>query len=166
MFERYTPPARRAIFFARFFTLLSEAPAITSVDLLAGLLFEGDSRVQTVFQLREHFPLFRSCPRKFSQIPKPVGDGPPLEDYSKQVLAWTATEATRMRDYWIDTEHLLLGIMRVNCCTAALYLARTGLTLTAARQAIKDNKLSRPNYGQVPRGWRWKAWLWSSFSLP
>ncbi len=47
-------------------------------------------------------------------------------------------------DYWIDTEHLLLGILRVPACRAARYLAMTGLTLAAARKTIEDNKPSRP----------------------
>jgi ATP-dependent Clp protease ATP-binding subunit ClpA len=146
-------------------TLLSESSSITSVDLLASLLFDDDSRAQTVFQLRERFPMFHGCPYKFAKVPEPAGDGPPLAAYSKQVLAWTAHEATAMGDYWIDTEHLLLGLMRVKSCTAASYLARTGLTLKAAREAIKSNKLSRPTYGTAPRGWRLKSWLFKSFVL-
>ena len=114
MFERYTEPARRAIFFARARALFSEAPEITSVDLLAALLWEDNSRAQTLFHLRDYFPLYTGCPRKVTTLPE-GHHGPPLDSDSKQVLAWTASEATiNLRDYWIDTEHMLLGILRTS----------------------------------------------------
>src|SRR5262249_30395351 len=70
---------------------------------------------------------------------------------TKQILAWTATEATiHLRDYWIDTDHLLLGIIRARTCTASSYLKMIGLTLRGARKTIRDNKHSRPNYGPAP----------------
>lgn len=160
MFERYTEPARRAIFFARARALFSEAPEITSVDLLAALLWEDNSRAQTLFHLRDYFPLYTGCPRKVTTLPE-GHHGPPLDSDSKQVLAWTASEATiNLRDYWIDTEHMLLGILRTPTCTASSYLAMIGLTLRGARKTIRDNKHSRPNYGPVPRLW----WLYEPFS--
>jgi ATP-dependent Clp protease ATP-binding subunit ClpA len=158
MFERYTPSARRAIFYARAITLLSERAEITSVDLLGGLLFSEESRVQTIFQLRERFPVYSGCPYKHSTLPE-VPTGPPLANDSKHALAEAAWEATRLGDYWIDNEHLLLGIMRARSCVASAYLARTGLTLNAARKAIKDSKPSRPDYGPVPLQWRIKLRL-------
>lgn len=162
MFERCTEPARRAIFYARAITLLSDAAEITSVDLLGGLLWEDDSRAETIFQLRERFPVWGGRPYKFAALPDRP-DGPPLDKHSKMILAWTEMEATRMRDYWIDTEHLLLGILRVRKSPAAQYLAMTSLTLDAARKTIEDNKASRPHYGRVPRWWPIKAWLVRGF---
>jgi hypothetical protein len=64
-----------------------------------------------------------------------------------------------MGDYWIDTEHILLGIMRVPISTAAAYLARTGLTVDGARIAILNKKASRPDYGPVTGWWRAKVWF-------
>ena len=37
--------------------------------------------------------------------------GPLLADDAKKALARTGWEADAMNDYWIDTEHLLLGIL-------------------------------------------------------
>jgi len=153
MFERYTEPARRAIFFARALALFSEAPEITSVDLLAALLWEDSSRAQTLFNLREYFPMYCGCPHKVAALPKGP-DGPPLSPDSKQVLAWTASEANRLGDYWIDTEHLLLGLVRTQNCTASSYLGRIGLTARSVRKTIQVNKHSRPDYGPVSRWWR------------
>jgi hypothetical protein len=75
------------------------------------------------------------------------------------ILAWTATEAAQLMDYWIDNEHLLLGILHVRPCTGARYLEMAGLTLDAARKTVQENKPSRPDYGRVPRWWRIKARL-------
>jgi hypothetical protein len=67
LFDRYAEPARRAIFFARFLAVMSGAREITSVDLLASLLFEDNSRVQVLFQLRDRFPLYNLRPHKICQ---------------------------------------------------------------------------------------------------
>ena len=155
MWERYTDRAKRAVFFAVVRAAASEGSETTSVDLLAGLLFGDDSRAQTIFQLRERFPYYRGCPSKLEKLPDPLKPLP-LTDHCKMILAWADTEAGWMSDYWLDTEHLLLGVLRVRECTAAQYLARTGLTLEIARKTILDNKPSRPDCGPVPRWWRIK----------
>jgi ATP-dependent Clp protease ATP-binding subunit ClpA len=158
MFERCTESARRAIYFANFCALMSDRREITSVDLLCSLLFDGNSRVQAIFQLRDQFPLYNGCPGKYEKAPKPTVL-PLLTSESKQILNWARVEADELRDYWIDTEHMLLGILHVPNCDAAKYLMRTGLTLTHARKSIKQNRHSRPVYGSVSLWWRIKNYL-------
>ena len=158
MFERCTESARRAVYFAHFFALTSDRPEITSVDLLCSVLYGRDSRVQAIFQLREQFPLYNGCPSKYEKAPKPTVL-PQLTTESKQILNWARVEANELRDYWIDTEHVLLGILRVRKCDSAKYLMRTGLTLSGARKSIKQNRHSRPAYGPVSRWWRLKNYL-------
>ncbi len=154
MFKRYTWPAKRAIFYARCLTILAEAKRISSVDLLRGLLWGDDSRAQSMFELRERFPLYKGCPWKIAEFPKEVGKNEPaLDGDCRLILAWAAAEANRMGDYWIDTEHLLLGILRVRSCTAAWYLERAGFNLRATREVIRDNSNLRPDYGTVPFFW-------------
>src|SRR5215467_12132449 len=118
MFERYAEPARRAIFFARALAMFSEAAEITSVDLLASLMWEDNSRAQSLFNLRDYFPLYCGCPHKVATLPKGPG-GPLLSPDSKQALRSTISEANLLGDYWIDTEHLLLGLIRTRDCTAS-----------------------------------------------
>ncbi|SRR5258708_10293736 len=160
MWERYTDLAKRAVFFAIVRAIASEVSETTSADLLAGLLFGEDSRAQTIFQLRERFPYYRGCPSKLEQLPDPL-QPLPLTDHCKMILAWADTECRWMSDYWLDTEHLLLGILRVRQCTAAHHLAKAGLSLETARQIILDNKPSRPQCGPVPRWWRVKNRLFT-----
>jgi ATP-dependent Clp protease ATP-binding subunit ClpA len=156
MFERYTDPAKRAIFFARSMAILNEAPAIDSQHLLCGLMWGEDSRAEAIFRLRQYFPLYTGCPWKIAGLPTGhLGrKEPPLDNPSKRVLAWTAREAARLGDYWIDTEHLFLGILSEASCLAASYLAEAGFTLASSRKAVESNKHSRPNYGRVPQSWR------------
>jgi ClpA/ClpB-like protein len=115
-------------------------------------MFGDDSRAQSIFNLREHFPNYQDCPWKFPELPKPKRE-PALDHECRQILAWTAAEATRVGDFWIDTEHLLLGILRVRGCLAERYLNRAGLSLSTTREAIQLNKSSRPDYGAAPRFW-------------
>jgi ATP-dependent Clp protease ATP-binding subunit ClpA len=127
MFERYTESARRAIFYARAVTVLNGVPAIDSVHLLCGLMWGDDSRAQVLFRLREIFPMYRGCPHKFTDLKLATSvQGPPLWDDAKKVVARAAREANAMRDYWIDTEYLLLGILAEPACLAAQHLAKTG----------------------------------------
>jgi ATP-dependent Clp protease ATP-binding subunit ClpA len=158
MFKRCTESARRAVYFAHFFAVVSDRPEITSVDLLCSLLYGSDSRVQAIFQLRDQFPLYNGCPYKYEKAPKPTVL-PQLTAESKQILNWTQVEANELRDYWIDTEHMLLGILRVRQCNATTFLLRTGLTLADARKLIKQNRHSRPTYDPVPLWWRIKNYL-------
>jgi len=123
------------------------------VDLLRGLIHDDDSRVNTVFGLREHFPMYCGCPSRFAtadEVPKPASV---LTNEAKRILAWTAREADAIHDYWIDTEHLLLGILREPRCQATQFLAKTGLTLQSVRSAALANKGSRPDYGPVSQWW-------------
>jgi ATP-dependent Clp protease ATP-binding subunit ClpA len=157
IFQRCTAPARRAIFFARAITIFTDAREITADHLLSGIMWEDNSRAQTIFRLQECFPLYRGCPWKNIELSKEPTDSPPLANESKRILAWTVREAALLADYWIDTEHLLLGILCESSCTAAGNLAKTGLTLAKARRAVNEHRSSRPNYGPAPLWWRLRA---------
>lgn len=131
--------------------MLSGSPAIDSTHMLSGVMWEADFRAQTLFGLQEIFPLYSSRPHLFveNEVLKKV-DGPQLTNESKRILARTAMEAEAMGDYWIGTEHLLLGILAEQNCTAEQYLAKAGITLKNARRVVMENKSSRPDYGPVP----------------
>ena len=169
MFERYTESARRAIFYARAVAVLNGAAAIDSIHLLCGLIWGDDSRAQQLFQLREIFPLHRGSPPKSGNI-KPVTtvQGPPLSEDGKKVVAGAAAQANVLRDYSIDTEHLLLAILAQPACMASQHLAKASITLESARRVVVENKPSRPDYSQEshwrvlsPFKWvklKWLAW--------
>ena len=153
MYERYTEPARYAVFYANWEARLAETLTIDSIHFLKALMYKEDFRSNSLFRLREHFPLHRSCPSKFGTIEEVPQTTPALADHAKRILAHTASEADAIRDYWIDTEHIILGILAERDCVAAQYLLRTGLMLRDARRRVVENKASRPDYGPVPTLW-------------
>jgi ATP-dependent Clp protease ATP-binding subunit ClpA len=127
MFERCSDPTRHAIFYARALATLNGSLTIDSEHLLRGLIWPTDSRAQELFRLREIFPLYRGCPWKFPSLESAPQSNPQLTDDAKRILARTQWEADLARDYWIDTEHLLL--------------------------LVTENKPTRPNYGPVSPWW-------------
>ena len=153
MFERCSDPIKRAIFYARAVAALSGSPTIDSVHVLLGLMWGSDSRAHEIFHLRETFPLYHGCPWKFATLESAPQSDPQLTDDAKRILARTLWEADAARDYWIDTEHLLLGILGEKTCLAARHLAKAGLTLKGARRIVMENKPSRPVYGPVSPWW-------------
>ena|SRR6478672_2177959 len=168
MFERYTEPARRAIFFARAIAIINKAPMIDPTHLLWGLMWPDTSRAQVLFCLREKFPQYRRRPQDSLLFATFKGQDLPLTDEAKKILAYSAMEANAMGDTWVDTDHLLLGALCESDCQAAQQLNATGLTLENARLVVMENRPSRPDYGPViplgtspsPRVWLKSKWYW------
>jgi ATP-dependent Clp protease ATP-binding subunit ClpB len=169
MFQRYTAETKRAIYFAAQLALYESAEVIDSNHLLRGLLTDSESRANTIFRLCQLFPedaakqstlksqqvdnqckltieqtSRQSASQKKKVAPNMIG----LGGDEKRILAYTAREANRLRDYWIDTEHLVLGILREGDNAAAARLRTAGLELEPSRQRVIENKssrLARPN---------------------
>jgi hypothetical protein len=124
-------------FFARYVAVMDEAAYIDSGHLLRGLMWDKDSRAVALFDLREKFPFYRGYPYKVADY-KTVAKrfGPPLSGQGKRNVLLAGKEADAMRDYWIDTEHLLLGILADPNCLAAQNLAKAHISLESARCVI------------------------------
>src|SRR5258706_12828437 len=60
----------------------------------------------------------------------------PLTSDGKRTLACTELEANRLTDYWIGSEHLVLGILREGSTKAANKLRGVGLDLDSCRCSI------------------------------
>lgn len=113
MFERYTEKARRVIFFARYEASAVGADFIELPHLLLGLL-------------RESRTLFLEAPHDVETIRAKIEAGLekraatstsvdlPLNHECKTALAFGAEEAERVAHRHIGSEHLLLGIIRVD----------------------------------------------------
>jgi len=153
VFERYAEPARRAVYFARLFALVEHAPGIDTVHLLNALMNDSNSRANTILNLREYFPICCYLPWRYASKDLIPDRDVPLDYLARSVYRKTDREGRAMGDYWIDTEHLLLGILAEKGCPGERYLAQAGITLENARRLIIENKASRPDYGPVPAGW-------------
>ena len=136
MFERYTEKARRVIFFARYEASQYGSSVIDTEHILLGLL-------------REDQPLMRHLrldlgPEIRDEIDKSVRRGEristsvemPLSADSKKILQLAAEEADRLADRHVGTEHILLGVLRVEKALAAKLLVAKGAKVDAIRERI------------------------------
>jgi ATP-dependent Clp protease ATP-binding subunit ClpC len=147
MFERYTEQARRAIFFARFEALHQPADKISTVHLLIGLTRDAGSRADAVGSLKENSSKLRTelgIPYpKSTTLPLVSEQNIPLNDNSKMVLAYATQEAELDKEYWIDTDHLLRGILRFPN-EASDALQSISLDLAKTRTASKRHRAEYP----------------------
>lgn len=104
MFDRYTEPARRALFFTRYEAGMIGATAIETEHLLLGLLKEHDPVLApllemanvTVDALRQQ--IYTRVARA-TALPQSVEI--PFSTNAKQVLEYTAEEASRLLQHHI-----------------------------------------------------------------
>jgi hypothetical protein len=137
MFERYTERARRVIFFGRYEASQFGSTSIEVDHLLLGML-------------REDHSLFARFLRGASldSIRKEVTDGLevrekvptsidlPLTEEGKLVFKYASEEAERLKHNHIGTEHLLLGILRVEKSPAARILSNHGMNIEEVRAEL------------------------------
>lgn len=168
MFERYTEPARRTIFFARAIAIMNGAPMIDPTHLLWALMWPDTTRAQVLFGLRQKFPQYSQRPQNALLYETLKGKDLRLTDEVKKILYYSGKEADAMGDVWVDTDHLLPGTLCESDCQAAQQLNAAGLTLENARATVIENRSSRPDYGPViplgttpsPRVWLKSKWCW------
>src|SRR5258708_3580841 len=129
MFERYTERARRVIFFARYEASQYGSPYIESEHLLLGLLredraltkwFPGEKNVNA--EIRREIEA-RITPRERISTPVEV----PLTTECKKILNLAGETADRLGHRWVETEHLLIAILRAEASMAAQILVARGL---------------------------------------
>jgi ATP-dependent Clp protease ATP-binding subunit ClpA len=131
-------------------------------------MWPDTSRAQVLFRLREKFPQYRERPQHSLLITTLKSKDLHLTDEVKKTLAYAAMEADAIGDAWVDTDHMLLGILRESDCQAAQQLTAAGLTVENVRSVVIENRPSRPDYGPViplgktpsPRVWLKSKWCW------
>jgi len=139
MFERFNEHVRRSLFFARYEASRSSSRSIGSEHLLLGMLREADpvmvellERVDAdVRALRDELLGDRVTLERVSTSPDL-----PLAEETKKALAFAVHETESMGHTTVGTEHLLLGILRVDECTAARYLSANGFDLFQLRDEV------------------------------
>lgn len=141
VFERYTKPAVRVIFFARFGASECGSESIEPEHVLLGLARHDPALLRCFLALgadRESLDkeMAARAPRKPS-IPTNVEL--PLNGQCKRVLDFATEEADRLGSKHIGTEHLLLGLLREEGCIAAQLLKPRGAELTKIRNALAAN---------------------------
>jgi len=138
LFERYTEPARRTIFFARYEASQFGTKAIESEHLLLGILREHwrlsdqlHRRNATASEIREEIEQ-RKPPGPKSSTTVDL----PLSMECKLAMTFAAEEAREMKHQHIGNEHLLVGLLRQEKCLAAELLRARGIDLEEARKDL------------------------------
>ena len=153
MFERFTESARRALFFARYEASEQGSATIGTEHMLLGLTRQPQGIVVPLLALsgkglealRDEVQaecLFR--PKVSTSIELP------FTAEAKQAIEFTAEEADRLMHRYIGTEHMLLGLMRVEGSLAEKVLVRHGMRPDAVRAELVLLQ-GRPRAGAPPR---------------
>jgi hypothetical protein len=176
-FERYTEPARRAVYFARLEALRRGDSAITVADLLAGLSVDEDTRAERIGSLKANAFYLRwlvglpALPAQTEATPADTGidldtSRAELDPDSKRALAYAVVEADRDRSYWIDTDHLLRGLLRFPN-KADFALLKTEVSLKAARRASRaDREEFLPQESPNRRVMQYLIRKWAALLVP
>ncbi|NOZ79863.1 MAG: ATP-dependent Clp protease ATP-binding subunit [Acidobacteria bacterium] len=156
MFEKFNEHARRSLFFARYEASRADGRMIASEHLLLGLLREADEALEEILdrsglsleELREELV--------GDNVPvQRAGTSPdlPLSNEVKRALTYAVRESEGMGHEYVGTEHILIGLMRIEGCLAEQYLADHGLELYQLRQEVqryvRDAEMEA-NAGETP----------------
>ena len=159
MFDRYTDPAKRIIFFARVEANHRLEQQISPADILMGIVRERDSRALRIAPLQENVLRLRYLVRiphlPITSMPYPDTTREiPLDRSAKMVLGYASYEADREGQYWIDADHLLRALLRFEN-PAGEAVKDIGLELKTLRTAAAQDRSNIPS-APVPDGVRWK----------
>ena len=155
MFERYTERARRVIFFARYEASQYGSPYIETEHLLLGLLREDRAVAKGILDKVNAEEEIRA------EIEKHITPGEristsvavPLTSESKSALKLAAEEAERLGHHHVGTEHILLGLLRVEDSLAGALLHARGVSAATIREQLArggrvDGMNVRPKSGK------------------
>ena len=139
MFEKYNEKARRALFFARYEASKLGSRVIESEHILLGILREGEESITELFRrlkvkpeaLRKEIEGEKVFVERISSTAEL-----PLSEESKKVLAYGSHEAESMLHASVGSEHLLIGLLRVDGCLAMRTLTQYGLDLYTVREEV------------------------------
>jgi ATP-dependent Clp protease ATP-binding subunit ClpC len=147
IFDRYTDQAKIAIFLSRVEALHRDEKSIGVGDILLALTWDETSRACQVAGLKQLAVELRGLLRiphlPSSSLPYRRDVDIPLSQELKKVLAYAVEEADRAREYWIDTDHLLEGLLRFDN-VAGDVLKGLGIQLQPLRLESKENRKQYP----------------------
>jgi ATP-dependent Clp protease ATP-binding subunit ClpC len=133
MFERYAEKTRRAIFNARDEAQKFGASSIETEHLLLGAVRDDPAMLGLFLTSNASEESIRA---EIEAHATKRREDLPLSNESKRVLAYAAEEANRLGHKRIDSEHLLLGMLREERSLAALMLHERGAQLKRMRKEL------------------------------
>ena len=150
MFERYTESARRTIFFARYEASQFGSQYIETEHLLLGLLRQDKPLATRFLGSNKDLGDIRKRIEAWSTMQErvPTSVDMPLSQECKRALDLSVEESERLNHTHIGTEHLLLGMLRLDKGHVADLLASLGLKLNQVRESLAN----RPHPVELPAG--------------
>jgi methylmalonyl-CoA/ethylmalonyl-CoA epimerase len=138
MFERYTDQARRVIFFARYEASQYGAAQIDTEHLLLALAREDGPLLSRLLGMEEPVDELRGRLEGLCAMRQggPVKVELPLGQEARAALHYASEESGLLAASPIGTEHLLLGLLRVEGTPAEQVLREAGLTVARARESL------------------------------
>jgi ATP-dependent Clp protease ATP-binding subunit ClpC len=136
MFERYTEPARRALFFSRYEASLLGSLSIETEHLLLGLIREEKGLASRILERSLENIRNDIEGRTVSREKVATSVEIPFSAETKQALQSAADEADHLLHNDIGTEHLLLGMLREESSLASDVLRKNGFELSGVRTQI------------------------------
>jgi ATP-dependent Clp protease ATP-binding subunit ClpC len=137
MFEKFTEKAKRILFLARYEASQQGSKVIGTEHLLLGLLKEGEETTRELFtRANASMDLLQAELEKRGPTHEKLSTSVeiPFSEETKKVLQYAEEEAERLMHPHIGTEHLLLGLLRMEDSVAGHMLAERGMRLYAVRE--------------------------------
>ena len=139
MFERFTQPSRRVVVLAQEEARMLDHNYIGTEHLLLGLIHEGEGvAARAVLSLGLTLEMVRD------QVTDMIGRGQttpaghmPFTPRAKKVLELSLREALSLKSEYIDTEHILLGLVREGEGVGAQILERVAPLLTVRETVLE-----------------------------
>ena len=137
MFERFTERAWRCIYFARQSASEYGSQTIETEHLLLGLLREDADVIGRFLLSKTANDIRAEVEKRIAQRNVSTSIDPPLSLYCKRTIAYAAEEAERLSHRHINTDHLLIGVVREEDGMAGQILRSAGLTVAAMRRQVR-----------------------------
>jgi ATP-dependent Clp protease ATP-binding subunit ClpC len=137
MFEKFTEKAKRILFLARYEASQQGRESIDTEHLLLGLLKEGEETTRELFtRANVSIDLLQAELERRGPIREKLSTSVeiPFSEDTKKVLQYAEEEAERLMHPNIGTEHILLGLLRLEDASAGRLLAERGMRLFAVRE--------------------------------
>ncbi len=152
MWQRYTERARRVLDLAQAEAAQSGNSYVAMEHMLLALAQEHDCVAARII-VRLGVPLERIQFEIESQTSRAGSSVGGSRDYSsrlKQAVDLAYEEARELKNHYVGTEHLLLGMLRTGDTLAARVLEKSGVTLERARRVLGE--MQRAMDENQPRG--------------
>src|SRR5260221_11115232 len=149
MFERYTEAARRVIFFARYEASQFGAPMIEPEHVLLGVSRqEKPLFARFLTDSKQSLDSIRGQVKEHSLSRAPIDSAVelPLAPDTKQALHYAYEESVGLGDHHIGTEHLLLGLLRLESSLASQILVELGLRIDAVIDVLAEKVETPQSY--------------------